>query len=104
MSDQNELEVVTFSILGDSFTLKCTAEQKAILLESVDHVKNATANILRDNPNLNPKQAAILVAIEVQGKFSNYTNYSSPFFNSAKRSMQKIKKTLSYALDRNTYE
>lgn len=97
MEDQisgKELTSLTFSILGNKFTLRCTKQQENQLKAAIDQVQVISAEILRHTPNLSPQQAAILTAIESQKRLQRFLGSTSPFEREAKSLMKIIKKNL----------
>lgn len=100
MSDQaSEIQEITFSVLGDSFTLRCRKSQEQELKSAVLSVQELAAKILRDSPTLSPQQAAILAAIESQSRLQRYMGGSTPFQDQAWRLTREIKGILSAATD-----
>ena len=54
---------------------------------------------MRENPNLNPQQAAILIALENESRLRDYLENSTPFERLAEEQINTIKATL----ERNLY-
>ena len=95
------IENLSFSIFGQSYTLKCKKDQQQNLLEAINVVQNKTAKLLRDNPTLSPQQVAILTAIEIQSSLLNFTNHNTPFQKEAFEHIRKMKRSLLCALKAN---
>ncbi len=95
------IENLSFSIFGQSYTLKCKKEQKENLLEAINVVQTKTAKLLRDNPTLAPQQVAILTAIEIQSSLQNFTTTNTPFQKEAFDQVRKMKRSLLCALKAN---
>ncbi len=92
-----EYEDLTFSLLGDSFTLRCRKEQKEELQQAVLNVQASTARILRDSPNISPQQAAILAAIDSQSRLQRYMGGSTPFQAEATKLVKEIEQVIAKA-------
>lgn len=94
MDAQNDTEMVKieFSILGESFVLSCKAQDEENLKKSINNIKEATAKILRANPNMSPQQAAILTALDSQNQLLTYKQHKSPFILRAQRLIEEIEK------------
>lgn len=102
MEDQvsgNELTSITFTIMGNKFTLRCAKKQENDLKKSIEQVRNISADILRKTPNLSITQAAILTAIESQNRLQSYLGASTPFQREAKSLIRIIKKNLNDSRD-----
>ncbi len=98
MSEPNtNFEDISFSLLGDSFTLRCHKQQKSDLIQAIRSVQELSARILRDSPTLSPQQAAILTAIDSQSRLQRYMGGSTPFQEEATRSITEIKSILQQA-------
>ncbi|MBU3826752.1 MAG: cell division protein ZapA [Candidatus Anaerobiospirillum merdipullorum] len=87
-------EDISFTILGNSFTLRCRKEQQADLKQAVLCIQEITSRILRDSPTLSPQQAAILAAIDSQSRLQHYMSGSTPFQDQASKTVQEIKTIL----------
>lgn len=102
MEDQvsgDELTSITFSVMGNKFTLRCAKKQENDLKKSIEQVQSIGADILRKNPNLSVGQVAILTAIESQNRLQNYLGSSTPFHREAKSLIRIIKKNLNDSRD-----
>ncbi len=98
MTEQHQaLEELTFSVLGDSFTLRCRKDQLPELKQAVLSVQEISGRILRDSPNISPQQAAILTAIDSQSRLQRYMGGSTPFQEEAARTVKEIRAILSQA-------
>ena len=85
------VEILSFSVFGQSYTLKCRKDQKENLLQAISVVQTKTAKLLRDNPTLGPQQVAILTAIEIQSALQNFANHNTPFQKKAFEQIRKMK-------------
>lgn len=98
MSEQTaELKEFTFSVLGDSFTLRCRPSQERELKNAVLSVQELAASILRNSPTITPQQAAVLTALECQTRLQRFMSGSTPFQDQAWRLTREIKEILSAA-------
>ena len=88
--NQNNAQNISFSILGDNFSLRCREDLKESLEEAVAQVQALSAKILRDNPNLKPQQAAILCALETQSKLIQIKSGATPFASKAQSTLNKV--------------
>lgn len=79
----NTIENVSFTILGNSFNLRCRKEQKENLLSAIAVIQQKTSKMLRDNPTLTPQQTAILAALEIQSSLERLLNQNTPFQDQA---------------------
>ena len=57
-------EIVTFKIMGEQFTIQCSSEQKANLLESATMLEEAILEINDQRPDLSGKRLAIMAALK----------------------------------------
>ncbi len=73
-----ELESVSFTIMGERFTLRTPATEAEHLRQSVKRVQEMSASYLRDSPHLSPQQAAILTAIEASSQLIELKERRSP--------------------------
>lgn len=96
-NNQTDDNFVTCSLFGESFNLRCTKENKSSLELAVEQIQSKAALMLRDNPNLTPVQAAILVALESQTSLNDYLNSETPFVNQATKLILKIKDSINRA-------
>lgn len=92
--ETDNLHTVSCSLLGEQINLRCTKEQKASLIKSLDTLKDKASMILRSNPNLNPTQAAILVALDCQNALNNYLENETPFTKEAQKFISKMQTSL----------
>lgn len=101
MSNQtaSEIENISFSVFGESFTLRCRKDQKENLLAAISTIQSKTSKLLRDNPTLSPQQTAILTAIEIQSALQTYMHSNTPFESLAFESVHKTKLLLESALN-----
>ena len=93
------LENFTFSLFGITFTLRVPHDKVKGLRESVAAIQAKTSQMMRENPNLNPQQAAILIALENESRLRAYLENSTPFERLAEEQINTIKATL----ERNLY-
>ena len=92
--DKDEIKIVTVSLLGESFNLRCHKSQADSLQRAVGKIQEITAKILRDNPSLTPQQASLLAAIESQSQLQRYLDTSTPFQEQALNLIHRIKRNL----------
>lgn len=90
----NTIENVSFTILGNSFNLRCRKEQKETLLSSIAVIQQKTSKMLRDNPTLTPQQTAILTALEIQSTLERLLKQNTPFqdqaFNLTRQTRERL--------------
>ncbi|MBO6259105.1 MAG: cell division protein ZapA [Succinivibrio sp.] len=95
----NEIENISFSVFGESFTLRCRKDHKENLLAAISSIQSKTSKLLRDNPTLSPQQTAILTAIEIQSALQNYMHSNTPFESLAFESVRQTRLLLESALN-----
>ena len=91
MSDQNTQDFVQCALFGESFNLRCAKEQKEKLQRAIASLQTKASNMMRENPNLTPTQAAILVALDTEHRLAKYLDNQTPFQKDAKKLIDKIK-------------
>ncbi len=99
MHSANEIpqKNVSFSLFGINFTLKVHEDKIDDLLKAIDSLRQKSSRILRENPNLSPTQASVLVALESEGKLLKYLSQATPF----ERACQDRISRISHILKRN---
>ena len=58
-------EIVTFKIMGEQFTIRCSPEQKANLLKSATMLEEAILEINDQSTDLSGKRLAIMAALKI---------------------------------------
>ena len=96
-NNQTDDNFVTCTLFGESFNLRCTKDNKSTLEQAIQQIQSKAASMLRDNPNLTPFQAAILVPLESQTSLIDYLNSETPFVNQATKLILKIKESVNRA-------
>ena len=96
MSDQNTQDFVQCALFGESFNLRCAKEQKEKLQRAIASLQTKASSMMRDNPNLTPTQAAILIALDSESTLQEYLN-KTPFENEALKLITRMKVSLQRA-------
>ncbi len=94
LQPDTSIQTVTFSIFGESFTLRCRKDQIEQLQNSIRSIQDKTSRMLRDNPTLTPQQAAILIAIETENALQGYMHTNTPFQDEAFEILKKVRDLL----------
>ena len=94
MPDNDKDSSVSFSVLGESFNLRCPSEKKTILEASAKNLQAKISKMLRDNPSLSPFQVAILAALDSESNLLEYLDADTPFINQATKKILKMKSEL----------
>lgn len=98
MPDQNDShDFVQCALFGESFNLRCAKTQKDNLKKAVDSLQTKASNMMRENPNLTPTQAAILIALDSESTLQEYLNNKTPFENEALKLITRMKVSLQRA-------
>ena len=97
MSEQNTQDFVQCALFGESFNLRCAKAQKDNLKKAVDSLQTKASNIMRENPNLTPTQAAILIALDSESTLQRYLNNKTPFEHEALKLITRMKVSLQRA-------
>lgn len=97
MSDQNTQDFVQCALFGESFNLRCAKEQKENLQKAIASLQTKASSMMRENPNLTPTQAAILIALDSESTLQGYLNDKTPFENEALKLITKMKTSLQRA-------
>lgn len=97
MSDQNTQDFVQCALFGESFNLRCAKEQKEKLQRAIASLQTKASNMMRENPNLTPTQAAILIALDSESTLLGFLNDKTPFENEALKLITKMKTSLQRA-------
>ena len=77
--------------------LRCAKEQKENLQRAIVSLQTKASSMMRDNPNLTPTQAAILIALDSESTLQGYLNDKTPFENEALKLITKMKTSLQRA-------
>ncbi len=89
--DKDEaLEIVTFSVLGENFNLRCPKNQKENLEKACSSLKEKSLKILKKSPGLTPTQAAVLLALDSESALLNFLMEDTPFTRKASHKLAKI--------------
>ena len=97
MSDKTPTDFVQCSLFGESFNLRCAKEQKENLQRAIASLQTKASSMMRDNPNLTPTQAAILIALDSESTLQGYLNDKSPVENEALNLITNMKTSLQSA-------
>ncbi len=97
MSDQNTQDFVQCALFGESFNLRCAKEQKENLQRAIVSLQTKASSMMRDNPNLTPTQAAILIALDSESTLQEYLNNKTPFEKEALKLITRMKVSLQRA-------
>lgn len=98
MPDQNDSQdFVQCALFGESFNLRCAKAQKDNLQKAVASLQAKASNMMRENPNLTPTQAAILIALDSESTLQSYLNDKTPFENEIQKLILKMKVSLERA-------
>ncbi|MCR5084133.1 MAG: cell division protein ZapA [Succinivibrionaceae bacterium] len=87
-------EAVTFTLLGENFSLRCDPAERARLEAAVEQVRTMVARSLREHPGLSPQQTAILTAIECASRLQGFLGGSTAFIDAGNRIAQEMERSL----------
>ncbi len=95
MSDTNiKTLTVTFSIVGEKISLRCSKDKVEQLKDAAEAVQHTIAKHLRDNPNMTPQVAALITAIDCQTKLLQFLGGSTTFTDKANDIVNRIENHL----------
>ncbi len=86
----NDQEIVSFSVLGENFNLRCPKNQKENLEKACSSLKEKSLNIMKKSPGLTPTQAAVLLALDSESALVKYLMTDTPFTRKASHKLAKI--------------